>query len=112
MFSEEPYEAPLDYSRTRGLIGEIMMELKQLDEKKELLADASKQPEPSHRPRPAVGQTSNAKGDQVIEPDQGGGQAPDAAPQENVPPEQGAPAPEENVAPPPPPTEVPPVEVQ
>ena len=40
VFNDSDFEPPVDYSRTRGLVGEIMNELKALDEKNRLLAEA------------------------------------------------------------------------
>lgn len=55
VFSTSDYEPPVDYSRTRGLLGEIIMELTELDEARHLLAESSSKPLPSHEPRLPVG---------------------------------------------------------
>ena len=55
VFSDPEYAPPVDYSRTRGLVGEIMNELKLLDEKNKLLAEAAQHPELKHDPKPPVG---------------------------------------------------------
>ncbi len=74
VFGERDYEPPLDYSRTRGLVGEIMKELAVLDEERQILADAAAQPEPVHTPREPVGSApplssgGDAGGDITIEP--------------------------------------------
>ncbi|HEY5934606.1 MAG TPA: hypothetical protein VIU61_08225, partial [Kofleriaceae bacterium] len=56
VFSGPDYEPPMDYSRTRGLIGEILMELDLLDEQRKLIADTALKPALTHDPRAAVGQ--------------------------------------------------------
>jgi general secretion pathway protein D len=99
VFGDRDYEPPVDYSRTRGLLGEIINELRLLDEQKQLMADAAARPLLSHDPTPAVGQAPDGALDpeggedgedgEVIEPDSGGHEpppepppAPDEGPQE------------------------------
>jgi general secretion pathway protein D len=105
VFSERDYEAPIDYSRTRGLVGEIMSELKSLDEAQKLIDAANEKPEQRHDAKPPVGRAPEgaAAGDQVIEPEGGGGEPPPGieAPAPPTEPPPVAPAPE------PPPQEVP-----
>lgn len=55
VFSTTDYEPPMDYSRTRGLVGEILRELGELDEQRQLAEAAAAQPTPVHEARPAVG---------------------------------------------------------
>lgn len=55
VFSTAEYEPPVDYSRTRGLLGEIFVELNQLDEQRRLQREAESQPKPVHEARPPVG---------------------------------------------------------
>jgi len=80
VFGDSDYEPPLDYSRTRGLVAEIMLELRAMDEHRQLLADAAATPQLDHKPRPSVGQalrgsdgTDSGEGDdeggeELIEP--------------------------------------------
>jgi general secretion pathway protein D len=116
VFSEAEYEPPLDYSRTRGLVGEIMIELKHLDEKQKMAADAAKHPELGHKPSPSVGEGGGPAPDQLIEPggpggpSAGPGPVPEAGGQEAAPPPE--PPPQVEDASPPPPAEPPPIEVQ
>lgn len=103
VFSERDYEAPLDYSRTRGMIGEIMTELRLLAEQRQLLSDAATRPALIHSPRAPVGQapdgamgaTGPQEGDTVIEPEDG-----------SAPPEPVEPPPQEAPPEPPPAPEV------
>jgi general secretion pathway protein D len=97
VFGDSEYEPPVDYSRTRGLIGEIINELGMIDEHNKLMADAAMRPELKHDPRPPVGQApegsmnqSPEEGDLVIEPEDGS----------PPPPPDDAPQPAEPVAPP------------
>ncbi|HMI90367.1 MAG TPA: type II secretion system protein GspD, partial [Polyangiales bacterium] len=108
VFGDPDYEPPMDYSRTRGLISEIILELKLLDEKKQLMADAALKPQLSHDPKGAVGQApatiSSSGADVVIEPEAApmpGGISP--PPPEGAAPPMPVPAPEA----PPPPAEAP-----
>jgi general secretion pathway protein D len=100
VFGDSDYEPPMDYSRTRGLIGEMLVELGLLDDKRKLLADAASKTEMGHAAKAAVGQApevSREEGDVTIEPE--GGEAPQPEVQQAEP----MPAPE---APPPPPVVV------
>jgi general secretion pathway protein D len=106
VFNDSEYAPPVDYSRTRGLVGEIMNELKALDEKNKLLAEASQHPELKHDPKPPVGSAPEGAhtGDEVIEPD--GSVSPVEGAQPGGAPE-GAPAPSPEAGPVPPPAEAP-----
>jgi general secretion pathway protein D len=101
VFGDREYEPPVDYSRTRGLVGEIIAELSLIDEQNKLMADAANRPELKHEPRPPVGQAPEGSmqhagedGEMVIEPEDG------AAPAEEV----NAPPPPPDAPPPPPET--------
>lgn len=85
VFGERDYEPPMDYTRTRGLVGEIINELALLDEQKRLMEDAASRPDLKHDPRPPVGQApegsmSTAEDGEVIEPEEGPPSPDDAAP--------------------------------
>mgnify|MGYP005815161623 CR=1 FL=1 len=55
VFADSEYQPPVDYSRTRGLIGEIFKEIVELDTERKLLAEAAERPVPTHEPRAPVG---------------------------------------------------------
>jgi general secretion pathway protein D len=105
VFAGPEYEPAMDYSRTRGLVAEIVLELKALEEQRKLYEEAALRPELSHEARPAVGQAPEGalgpvEGDVTVEPD-GSGTAVEGAPVEG---QQGTmPAPEAT----PPPIEAP-----
>jgi hypothetical protein len=44
----------VDYSRTRGLLGEMLQGLHVIDEERRLAVEAEKKPELGHEPRPAI----------------------------------------------------------
>jgi general secretion pathway protein D len=95
VFSGPEYEPAMDYSRTRGLVGEMMLELNLLDEQRKLAEEVGLRPELSHEARSAVGAAPEGAlraGDEVIEPEvgEGGEIAPNAPP-----PPEGTPAPAE-----------------
>jgi len=72
LYSDEDYEPPLDYSRTRGLVGEIIAELHVADEEARLASDALARPPPDHVARPPVGAAPGEtveEGDLVITPE-------------------------------------------
>ena len=61
VFGDQEYDAPtVDYTRTRGLVGEIINELADQDVEAELAAAALDAEPPEHRPRPPVGGLSDA----------------------------------------------------
>lgn len=100
VFSERDYEAPVDYSRTRGLVGEILLEIGDLDAQRKLIADAAARPETLHVARPAVGSApdhlvSDGVDGEVIEPE-----GPNLTGSENAPPPEAAPPPPAPEAPP------------
>jgi general secretion pathway protein D len=73
VFGDHDYSPPLDYSRTRGLLGEIFLELDALEEERALLEELRTRPPPEHIPRPPLGSadglSEGAEGDLVIEPE-------------------------------------------
>jgi general secretion pathway protein D len=81
----DDFAPAVDYSRTRGLLGEVLAELRLLDEKKQLLKDLNKEPEGTHQPRPPVGRAlADAAKDSIIGPDDQPGNA--EGPGEGAPP--------------------------
>jgi general secretion pathway protein D len=105
VFSDSEYEPPVDYSRTRGLLGEILKELASQDAERKLALESEKKPELGHDPSLAIGAldrggpgaSPDAPGPGQPAPLDGGGQGqPPAAPPPNLP---------EGAAPPPPPPE-------
>jgi len=86
VFGGDDYEPPIDYSRTRGLIAEMMQNLRELEQERVLAEAAEAEPPPQHVPRPPVGifVRDRASGEDVmfIEPDGADGDdgGPDAAP--------------------------------
>lgn len=71
VFGDHDYRPPLDYSRTRGLLGEIFVELDALDEERRLLEELAATPTPEHHYRPPLGEAavSGDAGEIVIEPE-------------------------------------------
>ena len=74
VFGDHDYEPPVDYSRTRGLVGEIINELGNIEVERRLLEEAMARPPPEHVPREPVGsvppsETGAGSGDVVISPD-------------------------------------------
>jgi len=55
VFSDSEYEPDTDYSRTRGLLGEILQELAQMDVERKLAIEAQQKPEVGHDPQPPIG---------------------------------------------------------
>jgi general secretion pathway protein D len=115
VFTDSEYEAPVDYSRTRGLLGEMIRELTQQDAERKLALEAANKPELGHEPQPPVGGAeTRVHGDPYSSPDAPGpGQpaplpsslAPNApppnAPPPEAPPPSAAPAPAPEAPPPP-----------
>jgi len=54
VFSDSEYEAPVDYSRTRGLLGEILKDLIEQDHDRKLALDAQRKPEVGHERRAPI----------------------------------------------------------
>jgi general secretion pathway protein D len=71
VFTDKEYEAPVDYSRTRGLLGEMIKELVDMDVERKLAADAAAKPELGHEPQPPVGgmDSRNGHSDAYSSPD-------------------------------------------
>ena len=113
VFSDSEYDVPVDYSRTRGLLGEILSELMVQDNDRKMALEAQKKPEIGHYPSDPIGGSVSRSGDgevqgEIIEPGQAPaeGQPPSPTPQEN--PGQAPPSPDAQDgatpnAPPPPP---------
>jgi hypothetical protein len=80
----------MDYSRTRGLVGEIISELALLDEQKRLMEDAASRPDLKHEPRTPVGQAPEGS---MRNPEEG---------EMTIEPEDGPPSPDGEAQPPPP----------
>jgi general secretion pathway protein D len=90
VFGDHDYEPPIDYSRTRGLVGEIINELNNIDVERRLLEEALARPPPEHVPREPVGSVPDevgaGSGDVVISPE--GIEQPPPDPAGNPPPDQ------------------------
>jgi general secretion pathway protein D len=72
VFGDHEYEPPVDYSRTRGLVAEIIRELDEIDTEAALQAAIRAEPPPEHVVRPPVGvfeRDEESEGDVVIVPD-------------------------------------------
>ncbi|MBN8616694.1 MAG: type II secretion system protein GspD, partial [Deltaproteobacteria bacterium] len=69
VFGSHEYRPPLDYSRTRGLVHEIMGELNEVDEERELMEQIRAQPPPEHRARAPIGEADPYEGAIIIGPD-------------------------------------------
>jgi general secretion pathway protein D len=52
--NDTAYEVPIDYSRTRGLLGQMLQELRILDEEQRMAAESRAQPVPEHTPSSPV----------------------------------------------------------
>jgi general secretion pathway protein D len=92
VFGTHDYHPTIDYSRTRGLVSEIMKQVTNLHHDKQLADDLANQPSPEHIPRMAIGSamrrnlpdaTGPEAGDTVIE---GGTQTTPTSPQAPTPP--------------------------
>lgn len=69
VFGSHEYHPPLDYSRTRGLVHEIMDELDEIDEERAILEQLRGQPPPEHRARLPIGEAEPYRDAIVIGPD-------------------------------------------
>ncbi|MEY4508336.1 MAG: hypothetical protein RLZZ450_458 [Pseudomonadota bacterium] len=94
VFGTHDYHPTVDYSRTRGLVSEIMKQVTSLHHDKQLADDLANQPSPEHIPRIAIGSamrrnlpdaTGPEAGDTVIE---GGTQTTPTTPQGPTPPSE------------------------
>ncbi len=108
VFSDDDFDRVIDYSRTTGLVTEIIQELDRLDSEAELAAAAAETTRREHRPSAPVGsyvepeEDSGGEGDDVviIEPEgASGGGGSDEAPSDPPAPESGAAAPTETETP-------------
>lgn len=78
VFGDHDYDPPTDYSRTRGLVAEIINELNELDVERQLAEALAARPPPEHVPQPPVGSVDYVPepGDVLISPagpgDEGG----------------------------------------
>ena len=69
VFGSHEYIPPLDYSRTRGLVHEIIGELGEVDEERELVEALRAHPPPEHRARAPVGEADPYAGGLRIGPE-------------------------------------------
>lgn len=70
VFSDRGYTPAVDYSRTRGLISEILNAIDDVDEEQRLLRELEARPPPEHVPRPPIGAaTLDGEGALLIAPD-------------------------------------------
>jgi general secretion pathway protein D len=72
VFTSEAYEPPVDYSRTRGLVSEMLAEIAVLDEQRKMIEEAKAKPPPEHVSQPPVGDLDGEgdDGDLIIEGDE------------------------------------------
>lgn len=85
VFGSRDYTPPVDYSRTRGLLAEILTQVDDIREERRIIEEAAAQPPPQHVPRQPVGTFRRASeaGDDVvisdgeIAPVEGGEEPPD-----------------------------------
>ena len=66
VFGEDKFEPHIDYSRTRGLVSEILNEIDEIEEQVRLAEAASLEPPPEHVPRSPIGEYT-APEDEVTE---------------------------------------------
>jgi general secretion pathway protein D len=81
LFGQHEYRPTIEYSRTRGLVAEIMKQMTTVNLDKQLAAELANKPQLDHVPRPAIGafvprDPGDQEGDVVIE---GGEVGPDGA---------------------------------
>lgn len=69
VFSSDDYQPPIDYSRTRGLVSEMLNEIVALDEQRRLIDEAKSKPPPEHIYRKPVGELESDD-ELVIESDE------------------------------------------
>ena len=74
VFSDSGYTPATDYSRTRGLVGEILNTIEAEQERQRLMQEMEAQPPPEHNPRPPIGSapfdaTEGEEGAVIIGPD-------------------------------------------
>jgi general secretion pathway protein D len=90
VFGDQEYEPPVDYSRTRGLVLEIINEVDAIAVERQILEDARGIPPPEHVPRAPIGtiepgEARPAEGDVVIVPDGAENAPPGGPPDVNSP---------------------------
>ncbi|MBC7171772.1 MAG: type II secretion system protein GspD, partial [Polyangiaceae bacterium] len=94
VFGDHDYEPPVDYSRTRGLLAEIISEIDLLEEERRIIEASAAEPPPSHVARAPIGSYVPVSGesdtDVLIEPE--GGEGEQSAPAEQAAPESSEPA--------------------
>lgn len=67
VFRDRGYTPPIDYSRTRGLVAEILNTVQQLEEERRLMLELEARPPPEHVPRPPIGAaTFESEGEETI----------------------------------------------
>ncbi len=64
VFGEDKFTPHIDYTRTRGLVSEIVNEIDSIDEQVRLADAASLEPPPEHLPRSPVGEYTAPEGEQ------------------------------------------------
>ena len=74
VFSDSGYTPATDYSRTRGLVGEILNTIEAEQERQRLMQEMEARPPPEHNPRPPIGSapfdaTEGDEGAVIIGPD-------------------------------------------
>jgi general secretion pathway protein D len=72
VFTDAEYEAPVDYSRTRGLLGEIFKEIATLDSERKAEAESALKTEPGHVPKPPIGVAPGLEDEQQLGAANGG----------------------------------------
>ncbi|MFW6067503.1 MAG: type II secretion system secretin GspD [Myxococcota bacterium] len=82
VFGDAEYTPPIDYSRTRGLVAEILNEVKAIEVEHELQREAETKAPPEHKPRPPVGSASDLG---AIDPNEGMVIEPDEEPEADEP---------------------------
>jgi general secretion pathway protein D len=105
LFGKHDYRPTLEYSRTRGLVGEIMKQMGTVQADRALAAELAGAPKLEHVPRPAIGAFSGGEApgadDTVIEGGEVTGEGGEAPPPPELPPPEAmeAPAPDSAPAP-------------
>lgn len=69
VFGSHDYRPPLDYSRTRGLVQEIITELAEIEEERQLSEQLRAQPPPEHHARSPIGEAAPFEEGVIIGPD-------------------------------------------
>ncbi len=108
VFGGREYDPPVDYSRTRGLVAEMLVELQDLDEQRRLLQDAESKPPPEHVRTTPISD-AEVIGDEEGEGGDDGGDEGGEPPESPEPPEPSGDEPEAAPPPTPPPMPTPPM---